>query len=237
MNRLGIGILSLAVFLAACEDPAANKTKATTTNSTTLTTNTTTNSTSVGMMSGPVGVTPSNRIAPKMETKGTALPLTPENSKVEFTGSKVTGKHDGGFKAFTGAIDLVNAKPEDSRVVIDIDANSIYTENEDLTGHLKSADFFDVAAFPKANFTSTQIVPDAGLGAGNYTVTGDFSLHGQTKAITFPAKITISDAEVAVESEFSINRKDFGIAYAGKIDDLIRDDVVIRLNLKSPRSK
>ena len=60
---------------------------------------------------------------------------------------------------------------------------------------------------------------------------------GQTKSITFPAKITVGDAEVAVESEFSINRKDFGIVYAGKTDDLIRDDVVIRLNLKSPRKK
>jgi len=47
----------------------------------------------------------------------------------------------------------------------------------------------------------------------------------------------VTDADVAVESEFSINRKDFGIVYAGKADDLIRDDVVIRLNLKSPRKK
>jgi len=40
---------------------------------------------------------------------------------------------------------------------------------------------------------------------------------------------------VAVDAEFSINRKDFGIVYAGKTDDLIRDDVVIRFNLKSPK--
>jgi polyisoprenoid-binding protein YceI len=228
MNKLGIGILSLALFMAACEDPAANKTKATTTNSTTATTNTAANAPANSA---------SNTTATKIETKGTALPLTPENSKVEFTGSKVTGKHDGGFKAFTGTIDLVNAKPEDSKVVVDIDVNSLYTEPEDLIKHLKSADFFDVEKFPKAAFTSTKITPDAAKGAGNYTITGDFNLHGQTKAITFPAKITVNDAEVAVESEFSINRKDFGIVYAGKADDLIRDDVVIRLNLKSPRKK
>jgi len=68
-------------------------------------------------------------------------------------------------------------------------------------------------------------------------VTGDFNLHGQTKSITFPAKITVTDAEVSVDSEFSINRKDFGIVYAGKADDLIRDDVVIRLKLNSARKK
>lgn len=222
MKKIALGILSLSLFLAACEDPAANKTKATTTNSTT---NTTANS--------------QNAAAPatKPATKGEALPLTAENSKVEFTGSKVTGKHEGGFKAFTGTIDLVNAKPEQSSVTVDIDAGSVFVDDDKLAQHLKSADFFDVEKFPKASFTSTKIVPDTAKGAGNYTVTGDFTLHGQTKSITFPAKITVTDADVAVDSEFSINRKDFGIVYAGKADDLIRDDVVIRLNLKSPRKK
>lgn len=229
MKKLALGILSLSLFLAACEDPAANKPKATTTNSTmnsvsNSVANTATNSAA-------------NNIFSTMETKGTALPITRENSKLEFTGSKVTGKHDGGFKDFKGVIDLVNAKPEDSKVLFEIEMNSVYVDDEKLQGHLKSPDFFDVEKFPKANFTSTKIVPDTAKGAGNYTVTGDFNLHGQTKSITFPSKITVTDADVAVESEFSINRKDFGIVYAGKADDLIRDDVVIRLNLKSPRKK
>ena len=227
MKKIAIGILSLSVFLAACEDPAANKTKATTTNSTTAVTNSATN-------------TATNSAAPaptKPATKGEAIPLTAENSKVEFTGSKVTGKHDGGFKAFTGTIDLVNGKPEESSVFVDIDMNSVFTDADGLTTHLKSPDFFDVAKYPKATFNLTKIVPDAAKGAGFYTVTGDFNLHGQTKSITFPAKITVTDADVAVESEFSINRKDFGIVYAGKTDDLIRDDVVIRLNLKGARKK
>ncbi len=226
MNKLAFLVLTFAVFLTACEDPAANKPKATTTNSTTNSAvNTPTSN--------------ANTTAPttKIVAKGTALALTAENSKVEFTGSKVTGKHDGGFKAFTGTIDLVNAKAEESSVTVDIDATSVYSDSESLTTHLKSPDFFDVEKFPKANFTSTKIVADTAKGAGNYTVTGDFDLHGQKKSITFPAKITISDAEVAVEAEFSINRKDFGIVYAGKTDDLIRDDVVIKLNLKSPRKK
>lgn len=224
MSNLAFLVLSFAVFLTACEDPAANKPKATTTNSTTsLSANTPTGN--------------ANTTAPRVETKGTALALTAENSKVEFTGSKVTGKHEGGFKAFTGTIDLVNAKAEESSVKVDIDTTSVYSDSEGLTGHLKSPDFFDVEKFPKANFTSTKIVADSAKGAGNYTVTGDFELHGQKKSITFPAKITITDADVAVESEFSINRKDFGIVYAGKTDDLIRDAVVIKLNLKGSRKK
>ncbi len=212
MKKLAFIVLSLSIFLAACADPAANKTKATTTNSTT---NTTT----------------------KKEVKGTALPISAENSKIEFIGSKVTGKHEGGFKNFTGTIDLVNNKPEDSSVSVDIDAKSVYTDADGLTTHLQSADFFDVEKYPTATFNSTKIVADTEKGAGNYIITGDFNLHGTTKSITFPAKITVGDSEVTVEAEFSINRKDFGIVYAGKTDDLIRDDVVIRLNLKSPKKK
>lgn len=224
MKKIALGILSLSLFLAACEDPAANKTKATTTNSTT---------------SAPTNQQNTNTVAPTVKTdvKGTLLTLTPENSKIEFTGSKVTGKHDGGFREFAGTIDLVNAKPEESKVLVEIDMNSVFVDDEGLTKHLKTADFFDVERFPKATFASTKIVADPAKGAENYTVTGDFTLHGQTKSITFPAKITVTDADVAVDSEFSINRKDFGIVYAGKADDLIRDDVVIRFNLKSPRKK
>jgi polyisoprenoid-binding protein YceI len=228
MKKFALGILSLSLFLAACEDPAANKPKATTTNSTTNSAAATTPASNTQNAAAP---------AAKPAIKGEALPLTPESSKVEFTGSKVTGKHDGGFKSFTGTIDLVNAKPEESTVAVDIDMNSVFADDEKLTGHLKSADLFDVEKFPKAAFTSTKIVADAAKGAGNYTVTGDFNLHGQTKSITFPAKIGVTDADVSVDSEFAINRKDFGIVYAGKADDLIRDDVVIRLKLKSSRKK
>ncbi len=225
MKKLALGILSLAIFLTACEDPAANKPKATTTNSTTNAT-APTNAASNSTVTAP---------STTFETKGTAYKINGDNSKVEFTGSKVTGKHDGGFKTFTGTIDVVNKKPEESKVAVDIDTASIYTDPDQLVQHLKSADFFDVEKFPKATFVSTKIVPDAAKGAGNYTITGDFTLHGQTKSITFPSKITVGDADVAVESEFSINRKDFGIVYAGKTDDLIRDDVVIRLNLKGTK--
>lgn len=215
MKKILFIVLALTLFTAACEDPAANKTKATTTNSTAA--------------NSPANTTPA--------TTGTELPITAENSKIEFTGSKVTGKHDGGFKQFSGNIDLVDEKPEMSKVSVEIDMNSVFTDADGLTDHLKTADFFEVEKYPQASFVSTKIVPDTAKGANNYTVTGDFELHGQKKAITFPATITVSDAEVAVNSEFSINRKDFGIVYAGKTDDLIRDDVVIRLDLKAPRKK
>ena len=68
-------------------------------------------------------------------------------------------------------------------------------------------------------------------------VTGDLELRGQKKAVTFPAVIKVAPDSVSVAAEFAINRKDFGIVYAGKADDLIREDVVIKLDLNSPRKQ
>lgn len=160
------------------------------------------------------------------------LAITPENSKVEFVASKVTKSHNGSFKQFSGTIELVADNVANSRVTIDIDTASVVADDEQLTGHLKTPDFFDVAKFPKANFVSTRID-----GSGPYTVTGNFELHGVKKSISFPATIKAEADSVAVDAEFAINRKDFGIVYKGKADDLIRDEVVIKLNLRVPRKK
>jgi polyisoprenoid-binding protein YceI len=218
MKKLSLAVLSLSLFVTACEDPAANKARAVTSNASTPAANAQT-------ASAPVAA------------KGENLPVTPENSKVLFTGSKVTGKHDGGFNKFTGAIDLVNGKPEESRVYIDIDAASVFTDADGLTQHLQTGDFFDIKKYPKASFGSTSIVADTAKGANAYTVTGDLELRGVRKSVTFPATIVVSPTDVTVNSEFAINRKDFGIIYAGKADDLIRDDVVIKLDLKTPRKQ
>jgi polyisoprenoid-binding protein YceI len=142
----------------------------------------------------------------------------------------VTGKHDGGFEKFSGTIDY-NGKPETSKVTITIDANSITTDTPDLTKHLKTADFFDVAKFPEAKFESTEIKPGGEKGA-THTVTGNLTLHGVTKSITFPANIVVAADAITVDSTFAINRKDFGINFAGASDNLIRDDVVLTLKIR-----
>ncbi len=214
MRSLSITFFAAALFLAACADPAANKPKATVTES---------------------AKSPASTAASPIDLKsaGNALAVTPENSKIEFTGSKVTGKHDGGFKSFKGVIDLVGERPEASKVAVDIDVKSVWTDTDGLTKHLQTADFFDVENFGTAMFTSTKIEPAGSV--GNYNVTGDLTLRGEKKSVTFPAVINVSPEEVTVKSEFSINRKNFNIMYAGKADDLIRDDVVVRLDLKSAR--
>ena len=108
------------------------------------------------------------------------------------------------------------------------------THDESRDGHLRAPDFFDVAKFPKATFTSSEIKSGGEKGA-THTVTGTLDLHGVKKVLTFPATIKVEPEAVSVASEFAANRQDFGLVYPGKADDLIRDEVLLKLAVKAPR--
>lgn len=230
MKVLSFALLSLVLLIAACEDPSANKPQAQTSDPVA-----TSNSENGSAENTSTDNSTSNETADS--AKGDKLPISPENSKVEFTGSKVTGKHDGGFKVFSGDINLVDGKVENSGVKVEIDMKSVFSDADGLTDHLKTGDFFGIEKYPKSTFESTKIVADEAGGENAYTVTGNLEMRGTKKSVTFPAEIVVANESVNVDAEFSINRKDFGIVYAGKADDLIRHGVVIRLNLKSPRKK
>jgi len=157
-----------------------------------------------------------------------------DGSKLQFVGAKVSAKHEGSFQAFRGTIALLDNDPTKSTVNAEIDIASLSVEPAKLAGHLKSPDFFDAAKFPKAKFTSTAIKSGGDNGA-THTVTGNLELHGVTKAITFPAKIKLDADQVSVDAEFAINRKDFSIVYPGMPDDLIKDDVLLKLSLHAKK--
>lgn len=169
------------------------------------------------------------KMAPAFKVEGDHK-LVAADSKIEWVGSKVTGKHEGGFKKFEAAASLKDGEIEGGKVMVKIMTDSIHSDDDKLTGHLSSDEFFDVKKFPEAHFVSTD-VKKGGEGNFSHTVTGNLTLHGETKKITFPATITKDGDKVKVASEFVINRKDFGMAYPGKPDDLIRDEVVIKLDL------
>lgn len=172
----------------------------------------------------------SGEIKPKAG-KGTVYKFTPE-SKIGFIGSKVTGSHEGGFKTFSGQFETDGNDMLGTNNKIEIDMSSTYTDNEKLTGHLMSPDFFDVAKFPTASFELIQATKADGPDL--WTMVGKFTLHGVTKQISFPARVyEDANGKPALDSDFAINRQDYGIAYPGKQDDLIRDEVVIKLAMRA----
>ena len=207
MRRSSLILINLAALLlvGACANPASDKPKAVTSDA------------------APVsGASPSASVE--------KYSIKPDTSKIEFVASKVTGSHHGSFEKFSGVIDYAG-QAEKSHVKITIETSSVKTDDPGLTKHLQTPDFFDVAKFPEATFESTEIRTGGDKGA-SHTVTGNLQLHGVTKSVTFPATIAVKPGEVTVESTFSINRKDFGINYAGAADNLIRDEVVLTLHVR-----
>jgi polyisoprenoid-binding protein YceI len=208
MTRIGIAAL-LLTLVAGCDDPAKGQAKAN--------------------AAAPVASTAG------AQASGTTFVIEPATSKIEWTGSKVTGHHDGSFGTFKGAVTLVDGAVEKSRVTVEIDTPSLTAAPENLLKHLKTPDFFNVDAFPKATFASTSIKKGAPDKPGTYDVTGNLTLHGITKSISFPATITVAGDTVNADATFSINRKDFSINYPGKVDDVIRDDVLVKLTIHAPK--
>jgi polyisoprenoid-binding protein YceI len=213
--RTALLVAASLFVLTACPDPAKDKPKATVTSPAPTPT-------------APTGDKPAT---PEPLANAAAFPFTQEGSKITFVGAKVTGKHDGGFNTFGGIVELVENDPTKSRVRAAIDMASAYTDSEKLTGHLKSPDFFDVEKFKEATFVSTAIAKKD----DKFEVSGNLTLHGVTKGITFPASITVAGDEVTVAAEFAINRKDFSIIYPGKPDDLIADNVALKLDLHAKK--
>ncbi|MFT5584178.1 MAG: polyisoprenoid-binding protein YceI [Cognaticolwellia sp.] len=175
-------------------------------------------------------LTPASGTMPALPEKG--IKVDAASSKIGFIGAKVTGTHDGGFKDFTGYAVVEGEELTETMFIVDM--KSTFSDAEKLTKHLKSADFFSVEANPASSFTSTSIV--AGGEGGTHTVTGILDLRGQKKELTFPATITVAADMATFKSEFKMNRQVWGIAYPGKPDDLIKDDVAIVLDLSFPRS-
>lgn len=177
--------------------------------------------------------------APKEEAKAaepaSMADINIEKSKIEWIGAKVTGDHKGGFNGFTGKAGF-DAEGNLMMVSFDVDTKTVYSDAEKLTGHLMSADFFDVEKFPKASFVSTGIVAKAGEGM-THEVTGDMELRGVKKTVTFPVTVKVDGENVMADADFKINRKDFGIVYEGKADDLIKDDVGMTIHIEAAAPK
>jgi polyisoprenoid-binding protein YceI len=169
---------------------------------------------------------PKERVEQQKERSPNARELKIDpSSKIEWVGSKVSGDHRGGFQKISGNVMISGS--EDKKIEelqAEFDMKSLFSDSNKLTQHLLSPDFFDAESFPKSSFRMT-----------NYekpNMTGVLTLRGVQKEITFPCELTIDDARVSIKTEFTIQRKDFGIVYPGRPDDLIRDEVLLKLEVK-----
>ena len=117
----------------------------------------------------------------------------------------------GRFNEVDGKFSLDRENPAKSKFELTIKADSVDTANKARDEHLRQPDYFDTKQFPTIEFksTSTKAVE------GGYEVTGDFTMHGKTKKITFVLKggkeIEFKGMKrVGFSTELSLKRSDFG---------------------------
>lgn len=174
--------------------------------------------------------------APAVE--GVAYTVDAAASKVEWTGTKVTGAHHGVITITSGSLTTDAGKIIGGSFVLDM--NTISSTDlegewkEKLDGHLKNEDFFDVAKFPEAKFDITSIA--AGTAADDVKVSGNLTIKGVSKNISFDAKVVeLTDAVVKVNADFNIAREDWGVSYSGKEDDLISKEINFKVSLTAKK--
>lgn len=150
----------------------------------------------------------------------------------------VAAKVRGNFNDFEGTI-TIGETPETSSVVATVQAASITTNNEMRDGHLKSADFLDLENYPTLTFTSTKIVKKG----QNYEMTGDLTLRGVTKPVTFDLEflgsgpsMTPGGTVVGFEARAEIDRRDFNVNFEGALENgslVVGNKVVIELAIEA----
>lgn len=173
------------------------------------------------------------------------LNVDPAKSQLIWTARKVGGEHTGTVNIATGTLQVDNNKLTGGEFVMDMTSitdTDITNEtmNGKLTTHLKSEDFFSVEKYPTSTFAITKVAPISGAKAGapNYTITGDLSIKGITKSITFPAAVNIMNNRAEATATFDIDRTLWDIKYRAAIigtaaDKIIEDQFTIALKVVS----
>jgi len=126
--------------------------------------------------------------------------------------------HQGTFTRFTGQLDCPDSDPAHAHISAEIAMVSVYTEISLLTKHLKQADFFDVPKYPRATFVSTHIERSSSPG-NTHIITGDFTIHGITKSLSFPANFQVDGKSITLSATITIRQSDFKMESARTTTD------------------
>ncbi|MDD7914957.1 YceI family protein [Polaribacter ponticola] len=161
-------------------------------------------------------------------------------SILNWKGTKPGGAHNGIVTLKSGGLLIENETLKGGQFIIDM--NSITNLDmkgskgaENIEGHLKNEDFFDVAVYPVSKFVITNVENTE----GKLFVTGNLNIKDVTKSVTIPASLTVVNGVSVFKSEsFNINRADFNIKYKSKsffkdlkdkfVDDLVEMSFVVK---------
>ena len=162
--------------------------------------------------------------------------LDPVHSVAEFkVKHMMISNVKGQFTAISGVLTFDDGEITNSRV----EASSINTRDPQRDAHLKSADFFEVEKYPALTFQSTSVKR---TGEDGLAVTGDLTIHGVTRQVTFrvegptaPGRDPWGNTRVGLSASTKINRNDFGLTWNAALEAggiLLGDEITVTLDVQ-----
>ncbi len=169
--------------------------------------------------------------------------IDPVHSTVGFVVRHlVAAKVRGQFNDFAGTI-TVGETFETSKAEATVQAASITTNNEMRDNHLKSGDFLEIETYPTLTFASTGLTAK---GDNRFELTGDLTLKGVTKSVTFDLEYLGSGTGMApgstvagFEARTEIDRRDFGVNFEGALENgtiVVSNKVTIELAIEASKA-
>ncbi|WP_348797732.1 YceI family protein [Flavobacterium adhaerens] len=147
--------------------------------------------------------------------------------------TNVSGK----FTTYDSVITTEDDNFEKATIEFSADINSINTNNTDRDNHLKSGDFFDAENHPKLTFKATSFTQKG----DDYELTGDLSIRGISKSVTFPAEFSglmkdpWGNTKAGLNIDGKINRKDWGLNWNSALETggvLVGEEVKLNIELQ-----
>jgi polyisoprenoid-binding protein YceI len=167
--------------------------------------------------------------------------IDPAHSRAQFTARHLgISNVRGDFHNISGSAEYDGKDVTKAKIKATIDVNTITTHVAQRDTHLKSPDFLDAAKYPTMTFESTSITA---AGPGKYKMTGNLTMHGVTKPVTFDLE-AVSDVitdpmngarRVGAAASATINRKDFGVNYDSKLPNgtpSVSDEIKVQLDVE-----
>jgi polyisoprenoid-binding protein YceI len=177
----------------------------------------------------------------------TTWKIDPAHTEAGFEVRHFFAKVHGVFHDVSGTIVFDPADTAAIKIDARVKVASVDTGNDRRDADLRSPNFFNGDKDSTLTFKSTKVVA---AGKNKYKITGDLTMRGATKPVTFDAEF-LGSAAVAVEGRswgskagFSattvVNRKDWGINWNQTLDNggvMVGDDVTIVLNVEASKAQ
>ena len=158
--------------------------------------------------------------------------VNPQASQIAFEVSGGGGATKGAFGQYKAEIEFDPDAPEQAAVRVLLNMNSAATGTADTDDALKSAEFFNPAQYPTAQYVARGA---QALGAGKYVLNGRLTLKGVTKPVSLPFLFNIKAGTARVSAETTINRLDFGVGQETVAGLAVDNDVKLTIELTAMR--